>query len=51
MTEYFKTHPTKQQNQIGELPVGYRNIERNEVDMKTILLSIVYSELKILFNV
>lgn len=33
MSEYFKRHPMKHEDRVGDLPVGYRNIERNEVDM------------------
>ncbi|XP_067213074.1 putative leucine-rich repeat-containing protein DDB_G0290503 [Linepithema humile] len=33
MSEYFKRHPMKHEDRVGDLPVGYRNIERNEIDM------------------
>ncbi|XP_071572486.1 uncharacterized protein [Temnothorax nylanderi] len=31
VSEYLKKNSMTQQNQVGPLPVGYRNIERNEV--------------------
>ncbi|XP_067208869.1 putative leucine-rich repeat-containing protein DDB_G0290503 [Linepithema humile] len=33
MSEYFKRHPMKHEDRVGDLPVGYRNIERNEIHL------------------
>lgn len=37
MSEFCKQNCTMQKHSVGEFPVGYRNTERNEVDMQIIV--------------